>query len=56
MSEKKLKIAYLTSSDARDKRSWSGTHYYMAKSLEKHIGEIDYLGPVDFPLNAGKYC
>ena len=54
MSEKKLKIAYLTSSDARDKRSWSGTHYYMAKSLEKHIGEIDYLGPVDFPFDIFK--
>ena len=50
IAEKKLKIAFLTSTNARDKKSWSGIHYYMAKSLEKNVGIVDYLGPVNLPL------
>ena len=42
-----MKIAFLTSLDAQDKRSWSGTYYYMAQAIEKHVGDIIYLGPVD---------
>lgn len=42
----RLKIAYITATDARTKRSWSGTNYFLAKTLEKHIGEIEYLGPL----------
>jgi len=41
----KLKILYLTSRDATDKREWSGTMYYMAKSLAKHAGEVVFAGP-----------
>lgn len=41
-----LKIAFLTATDARDKRSRSGTLYYMAKSLQEHCGDVYYLGPL----------
>jgi glycosyltransferase involved in cell wall biosynthesis len=53
---RRIKIAYLTSTDARDKRSWSGIHYYIAKALKKNIGEVEYLGPVSlgFPKLLGR--
>ena len=41
-----LKIAYLTSEDPKDKRSYSGSLYYMAQALEKHCGDVHYLDPV----------
>lgn len=41
-----LKIAYLTSNDPRDRRSWSGTHYYLAQALQKHCGDVTFLGPI----------
>lgn len=44
---KRPRIAYLTATDARDKRSWSGIHYYVSRSLEAHCGDIDYLGPIE---------
>jgi glycosyltransferase involved in cell wall biosynthesis len=40
-----LRIVYLTSRDAKDKREWSGTLYAMARSLSKHSGEVIYVGP-----------
>src|ERR1051326_4417393 len=52
--EKKVKIAFLTSTDAKDKRSWSGIHYYMARALERNLGEVDYLGPVELNFAIGK--
>ena len=50
--DRKLKIMFLTHRDAKDKREWSGTMYYMAKALEKHAGEVVYAGPYKpfFPL------
>ncbi len=39
------KILYLTHRDAKDKREWSGTLYYMAKSLQTHAGDVVYAGP-----------
>ena len=44
--QRPYRIAFLTASDPRDKRSWSGTHYMFGKSLEQYVGEVDYLGPV----------
>lgn len=44
---KRPRIAYLTATDARDKRSWSGIHYYAARSLQTHCGDVDYLGPIE---------
>lgn len=43
----RLKIAFLTATDATDKTSRSGTLYYMAKALQKHCGDIYYLGPLN---------
>ena len=51
MTENILQIAFITSTDARDKRSWSGTHYFIAKALERNVGNVDYLGPVDLPFH-----
>ena len=46
MSDKRPKIAYVTSVDARDKRSWSGIHYSIWKALQKHVGDVELIGPV----------
>jgi glycosyltransferase involved in cell wall biosynthesis len=40
------RIGYLTSRDARDPASWSGTPYFMARALQRHCGDVEYLGPV----------
>lgn len=45
--KKNFRIAFLTSGDARSRRLWSGTPYYMAQALQKHVGEVHYLGPVN---------
>lgn len=46
-SAERLKIAYITATDARDKHSWSGTHHYIWKTAEKNIGSVSLLGPVN---------
>jgi glycosyltransferase involved in cell wall biosynthesis len=35
---KTLSIAFITADDPHDKRSWSGTHYFMLKALESFAG------------------
>ncbi len=40
----KLKIAYISVYDANDVHNWSGLGYYIAKALEKNVGEVDYIG------------
>ena len=40
------RIAYVTSNDPRDRRSWSGTHYYMAQALQRHCGDLVPIGPI----------
>jgi glycosyltransferase involved in cell wall biosynthesis len=40
------RIAFLTSLDPLDKRSWSGIFYQMVHSLQKHCGEVVSVGPV----------
>lgn len=44
--DRRLKIAYITSKDPSDRRAWSGTHYFMAQALEKHCGDVSYVGPL----------
>lgn len=39
----RFKIAFLTSEHAHDKRSYSGSLYYMGKALEQHCGEVTYI-------------
>lgn len=46
------KIAFLTSGDPRNRRYWSGTPYYMAQALQKHVGEVHFLGPVHLKRKA----
>jgi len=45
VEKNRKKIIYLTSRNAKDRREWSGTLFYMAKSLEKNSGEVIYVGP-----------
>lgn len=45
--KKRLRIALLTSLDPRDRRSWSGTIYHIARTLQKYCGEVTYIGPID---------
>jgi len=41
---KKLKIAYVTTYNALDVNNWSGLGYYIAKTVEKYLGELTYIG------------
>jgi glycosyltransferase involved in cell wall biosynthesis len=43
------KIAYFSINNPLDKRSWSGTTYYLGQTLERNIGEVHFLGPVKIP-------
>lgn len=42
-----MNIAFLTAHNPRDRRSWSGIHYYMAKALTQYCGKVTLLGPVN---------
>lgn len=46
---KRIRIAYFCVNDPLDKRSWSGITYYLGQSLQRNIGDVDFLGPVKFP-------
>lgn len=41
-----MKIALLHASDTRDKQTWSGTNYNIARMLEKYCGEVVHLSPI----------
>ena len=45
---KRLKIAYVTSYDAKDVNNWSGLGVYIARTLEKYIGDVEYIGAMDY--------
>ena len=52
----RVKIAFLTPGDPSDRRSWSGINHYMAKALQRHCGDVSYLGPVSSEFEIlGKY-
>lgn len=42
-----MKVAYVTTYDASNPNSWSGTGHYIAKSLERQGVEITYIGPLE---------
>lgn len=46
---KRLKIAFLSVNDPKDRRSWSGTTYYIADTLQRNVGDVDFLGPMTVP-------
>ncbi|QQR86120.1 MAG: glycosyltransferase family 4 protein [Flavobacteriales bacterium] len=41
-----LTIAYVTTDDANDKRSWSGIHYHLAEELRKQGHRLVLIGPL----------
>lgn len=41
-----MKIAYVTALDPNDRRPWSGTIYHIGQALQKHCGEITFIGPI----------
>ena len=49
VATRRKKIAYYSINDPLDKRSWSGTTYYFGQTLQKHVGDVDFLGPVKIP-------
>lgn len=41
-----MNITYVTSYDARDVKSWSGTYFYMSQSLKNISNQLEYVGPL----------
>src|SRR5580658_6675646 len=54
-NRKRIRIAYFSVNDPLDKRSWSGVTYYLGQSLQRNIGEVDFVGPVRFPYWLEKF-
>lgn len=48
-SAQRAKIAFYCLNDPFDKRSWSGIPYYLGQTLQKNVGDVDFLGPVKVP-------
>ncbi len=46
---RRVKIAFYCLNDPLDKRSWSGIPYYLGQTLQRNIGDVDFLGPVKVP-------
>src|SRR5690242_3543597 len=40
--DNRFKISFLTSDPAQDKRSYSGSLYFMGRALEQHCGDVTY--------------
>lgn len=55
-ADKRLKIAFISSYDPLDKSVWSGTPYSIYRSLQKHVGDVEILGPCipGKQINAGR--
>lgn len=49
MTDRRLRIAYLTQDDPHDKRAWSCSLYYMGNALAQYCGDISYVGPLPLP-------
>jgi len=56
IKKKRLKIAYPMTDDFRGQSSFNvGTRIYIAKYLEKHLGDVDFIGPLSNMSNSLKY-
>jgi glycosyltransferase involved in cell wall biosynthesis len=44
-----LKIALVSAADPKDRRTWSGSTFFMGSALERHVGRVDYIGPIPIP-------
>lgn len=49
MNKEKIIVGFLTSTDPKDKTSWSGTHYQMLNHLKKNGLKVKTLGPIKKP-------
>jgi len=45
----RLRVACVTTYDARDVNQWSGLGYYIGKTLERHVGDVTYIGTLRDP-------
>ena len=50
-----MKIAYVTTYNAADIKNWSGTGYYMAKSLREQSILLEYVGPLKEKYSFNEY-
>ncbi|WP_017733602.1 glycosyltransferase [Nafulsella turpanensis] len=48
-----MKISYVTIGNALDIHNWSGLEYYIAKALEDHVGEVNYIGNLTIKKKLG---
>ena len=44
-----LKIALISAADPKDRRTWSGSTFFIGSALERHVGPVDYIGPISIP-------
>jgi glycosyltransferase involved in cell wall biosynthesis len=44
-----LDIAVVSAADPKDRRTWSGSTYFLASALQRHVGRVDYIGPLSIP-------
>jgi len=52
---KKLKIAYISSYNSEDANNWSGLGYYISKTLQEHVGDVEYFGSLKYKNNYKLY-
>ncbi len=45
MKENNITVAYVSSDNPRDRRSWSGTHYRMLSALQNEFSNVEVIGP-----------
>ena len=48
------RIAMVSPGDPFDRRTWSGSTFFMVKALEKHVGTVTWIGPLALPFQAWK--
>jgi glycosyltransferase involved in cell wall biosynthesis len=44
-----LKIALVSAADPKDRRTWSGSTFFMGSALERNVGRVEYIGPMSIP-------
>lgn len=52
---RRLRIAFFCYYDPLDKRSWSGIPFYLGQTLQRNVGDVDFLGPVKTPRALDKF-
>lgn len=53
-SFRRIRIAFLSVNDPLDKRSWSGTTYYIGQTLQRNVGDVHFLGPLPISRTVDK--